>query len=435
MNILDVIIVGAGACGLVAARELARAGKKVLVLEARNRLGGRIFTADIGSFTKPVEAGAEFVHGDLPLTQALLTEAGIQCHPLAGKTYQVKSGVLEEAEEFIENFEILMQKLDELEQDLPLAEFLNQYFGEEQYYNLRNSVTRFAEGYDAADIQKVSTFALREEWQTGGAANSYHPVGGYSQLINFLAAAGKKSGVTIQLNMPVQEIRWEEGRVKIISSDGTSYEARLALITVPLGVLQAEPGSPGSIRFVPDLPEKRHAFAQLGFGAVIKVCLEFKTTFWQEPAFTPQHLNQAPDLAFLFSDTHLFTAWWTQLPDQTPLLTAWLAGPPAEKYKDLPDHQLVAEALTALADIFNTSVPVLQEYLKASVVFNWAADPYARGAYAYATVAAGEVREIVTSPEANTLYFAGEGLYVGHAMGTVEAALASGLEAVQHILS
>ena len=200
MNILDVIIVGAGACGLVAARELARAGKKVMVLEARNRLGGRIFTADIGSFTKPVEAGAEFVHGDLPLTEALLTEAGIKCHPLAGKTYQVKGGVLEEAEEFIEDFEILMQKLEELEHDLPLAEFLELYFWEEQYYDLRNSVTRFAEGYDAADIQKVSTFALREEWRAGGAANSYHPVGSYSQLIDFLAATVKNSGVIIQLN-------------------------------------------------------------------------------------------------------------------------------------------------------------------------------------------------------------------------------------------
>ncbi|MDB5260729.1 MAG: FAD-dependent oxidoreductase, partial [Adhaeribacter sp.] len=126
--------------------------------------------------------------------------------------------------------------------------------------------------------------------------------------------------------------------------------------------------------------------------------------------------------------------WWTQLPDETPLLTAWLAGPPAEKYKDLPDHDLIAEALTNLANIFNTTVVVLQEYLKASVVFNWAADPFARGAYAYATVAAAEAQEIVARPIAGTLYFAGEGLYRGHAMGTVEAALASGFDAAQELL-
>ena len=300
---------------------------------------------------------------------------------------------------------------------------------------MRNSVTRFAEGYDAADTHKVSTMAIREEWKAGGAAISYHPQGGYSQLVTFMAAEANAAGVMVRLNMPVQEIRWEPGQVTLITNNGETYVAQQALITVSIGVLQAEPESAGYINFVPELPEKKQALAHMGFGAVIKVCLEFKTAFWQAEAFAAQNTKQAPDLAFLFSDTHLFTAWWTQLPDQTPVLTAWLAGPPAEKYKSLPDEALVTEALTAWADMFNTSVAILQEHLKASVVFNWAADPFARGAYAYATVAASEASAIVAQPVANTLFFAGEGLYKGAEMGTVEAALASGLEAAQEILS
>jgi monoamine oxidase len=434
MSNLDVIIIGAGACGLMAARELGKSGRKVLVLEARNRLGGRIYTSRINSFSGPVEAGAEFVHGDLPLTQTLLADAGITCALMTGKSYEYKNGTLQESGEFIDDFPLLLAKLDQLEEDLPLADFLDEYLGEEEYRELRNTVIRFAEGYDAADTLKVSTLALREEWKSGGAATSYHPQGGYSQLIDYLAAESKANGTVIQLNAPVQKIRWASGQVTVITSQGTSYIAPQVLVTVPLGVLQSAPGSPGSIGFVPELPEKSHAFAQMGFGAVIKICLEFETAFWEKAAFAAQNLNQAPDLAFLFSDSHLFTAWWTQLPERTPLLTAWLAGPEALKYKDLPDDALVAEALVSLAGIFNTSVAVLQEHLRASAVFNWAADPFARGAYAYATVAATEAREIAARPIADTLYFAGEGLYAGHAMGTVEAALASGLDAAQHML-
>ncbi|KAA5540313.1 flavin monoamine oxidase family protein [Adhaeribacter rhizoryzae] len=434
MNNLDVIVVGGGACGLMAAQELAKAGKQVLVLEARNRLGGRIYTARLNDFSIPVEAGAEFIHGDLPLTQNLLNSAGVTYALMKGTSYEVKHGDLHESGEFIEDFEVLLEKLETLTEDLPLAAFLDRYFSEEKYQDLRNSVTRFAEGYDAADTQKVSTLAIREEWKAGGAAISYHPHGGYSQLIDFLATEVKAAGVTVELNTPVREIRWEPGKVKLVTSSGETYVAQQALITVSIGVLQAQPESAGYINFVPELPEKKQALAQMGFGAVIKVCLEFKTAFWQDEAFSAQNTKQAPDLAFLFSDTHLFTAWWTQLPDQTPLLTAWLAGPPAEKYKNLPDEALITEALTAVADMFNTSVAILLEHLKASVVFNWAADPFARGAYAYATVAASEAGAIVAQPVANTLFFAGEGLYKGPEMGTVEAALASGLATAKEIL-
>jgi phytoene dehydrogenase-like protein len=160
----DIIIIGAGACGLTAARELVMAGKKVCVLEARNRLGGRIYTYEGSGFSKPVEAGAEFIHGDLPFTQSLLKEAGISSYSMTGINYQVKNGQLLASENFFEDFPALQEKLTALEEDIPLSGFLDKYLFEEKYKNLCNTIIRFAEGYDAADINKVSTFALRDEW-------------------------------------------------------------------------------------------------------------------------------------------------------------------------------------------------------------------------------------------------------------------------------
>ncbi|MDB5264122.1 MAG: FAD-dependent oxidoreductase, partial [Adhaeribacter sp.] len=301
MKSLDVIIIGAGACGLMAARELGKAGKKVLVLEARNRLGGRIFTTSIPSFSVPVEAGAEFVHGNLPLTQKLLAEANIACSLMTGKSYEVKNGDLHESGEFIQDFPLLLEKLEALQHDLPLIDFLDKYLGEKRYQELRRTVIRFAEGYDAADTRKVSTLALREEWKSGGAEISYHPQGGYSQLIDFLAAEVRKTGVNMALNTPVQEIRWEPGQVTLITSQGTTYVCPKVLVTVPIGVLQSKPDSPGYIRFAPELPEKQQALSQMGFGAVIKICFEFKVAFWEDAALAGKNLNQAPELTFLFS--------------------------------------------------------------------------------------------------------------------------------------
>ncbi|MDQ3290975.1 MAG: FAD-dependent oxidoreductase, partial [Bacteroidota bacterium] len=199
----------------MAARDLAKAGKNVIVLEARARLGGRIFTQNHPDFSLPIEAGAEFIHGDLPLTQALLQQAGVSLYLLEGRNYQVLNGVLQESESFIEDFEILIDRLNQLEQDLPFAEFLDQYLPEDQYANLRQGVIRFAEGYDAADIRKASSFALREEWQTDAAANSYHPVGGYHQIIELLANEFKDNGGTIVTSSTVKEIQWQPGRVQV----------------------------------------------------------------------------------------------------------------------------------------------------------------------------------------------------------------------------
>ncbi|QNF33015.1 FAD-dependent oxidoreductase [Adhaeribacter swui] len=430
----DVLIIGAGAAGLMAARELTQQGLKVTILEARHRLGGRIFTQQENNFSVPVEAGAEFVHGDLPLTQVLFQEAQVSLHLLAGKNYQILDGILKESEEFIEHFDELLARLNELEEDMPFAEFLKKYLSGDEFAELRQGVTRFAEGYDAADINRTSSLALRDEWQTDGAANSYHPTGGYHQIIDLLAHQVQANGGTIVTTTPVKEINWQPKQVQVTCTTGKTYQAPKVLITVPLGVLQAEPTAEGSIQFTPALPQRQQALATLGFGPVIKIVLEFKSAFWEENETNAAVTQKMPELAFLFTDASAIAAWWTQLPNPAPVLTGWIAGSEAEIRRNATPTELLSEALTTLALLFDTSVAYLREQLVAQQVFNWAADPFARGAYAYATVGGTTARQILNIPEANTLYFAGEALYEGTAIGTVEAALASGKKAAEQII-
>ena len=154
----------------------------------------------------------------------------------------------------------------------------------------------------------------------------------------------------------------------------------------------------------------------MGFGSVIKVVLEFTTPFWQA---------QLPELEFLLSDAPVPT-WWGQLTGARPLLTGWLAGPPAERLRDAPASMVLEQALASLSYLLAVPPAELAAQLCASYVGNWSAEPYACGAYSYPTVGAEAARATLAAPVADTLFFAGEALYQGAEGGTVEAALTSG---------
>ena len=429
MTTLDVLIIGAGAAGLMAARELAKAGKKVTILEARDRIGGRIHTLEGAGFSVPVEAGAEFVHGDLPLTLQLLKESGIPYRAIEGETWRVEQGaVLNES--FPDDWSALIARLKKLKRDVSVAAFLDQQFGDDRYASLRNSVRRYVEGYDAADPGRASALALLEEW-TSKDDHQYRLPGGYGKLMDFLREEGKAAGCLLHASTVVEEIRWEPGRVEVVTQR-QRFVARRALVTVPLGVLRSETGSRGHLCFTPALPEKRAAAQAIGFGAVIKILLEFRVAFWEDEAFQEPR-RRMPGLGFLLSDAPV-PVWWTQRPERTAVLTGWLAGPGAE-IRTTDEDELMEKALDSLAALFCVRKATLQNTLRAGKVINWAADPFARGAYAYATVETREARKVLSQPVGDTLFFAGEALYEGPAGGTVEAALVSGRDAAGVIAS
>jgi monoamine oxidase len=423
--LVDVLIIGAGAAGLLAARQITAAGQQVVLLEAHDHIGGRAHTLTPPGFTRPIEAGAEFIHGDAPLTRSLLQEAGIAWQDTTGETFQVKNGEIQDDEAFFAYLPLLLERLQVLDHDLPLADFLTQEFPGAEHAPLRAMATQFAEGYDAADPRLASAWALRDEWAADGVDNSPRPVGGYGPLLHWLAGQAQAAGAKVHLNTAVREIRWQPGHAEIVTASGPTYHARQVLCTVPLGVWQLTAQHPDYLRFTPDLPTHRAAANQLGFGAVIKILLEFRENFWQA---------RLPEMEFLLSDAPLPT-WWTQLPDTRPLLTGWLAGPAAHRMQDASTETILQQALASLSELLATPLETLQAQLRASYVRNWGAEQYAYGAYSYATVGSQAARAALATPVADTLFFAGEGLYHGIDSGTVEAALASGQAAAQTLLS
>jgi monoamine oxidase len=430
MNKADVIIIGAGVAGLAAGRELAKAGKKVILLEARNRIGGRINTLNVPGFSTPLEAGAEFIHGQMPVTQLLLKEAGISYYPSEGNYYSIRNGKFQQSDSLGETFSVIFKKAGSLKQDLPFGKFLDQFLNEDKYKSIRETAKGLAEGYDVADIQRVSTFALLEEWKDFSQSESYRIKGGHIKLAEFLSEEIKKHSGEIFLSTVVKEVRWKQDNVEVIDSNSKNFSAQKILITVPLGVLQLNPNEEAHINFSPLLPEKLKAAKSIGYGTATKVFLEFKNAFWE---LSENQMRTMSNLGFLITDTP-FTAWWTQLPDTTPLLTGWLAGPNAERNKNKSEDEIISVALDALCYIFNTNKSFLLKNLRAGKVVNWQKDPFSLGAYSFATIESTKAKKVLTHPVEETIFFAGEALSEGIAMGTLEEAFANGITTAKKLL-
>ena len=426
MEKTEIIIIGAGATGLMAAYQLSRSGKKVAVIEARDRIGGRIHTLNNSSFSSEVELGAEFIHGNLPLTLQLLQEAGINYYPAAGEMWQASNGKLSRRSWDMPGWEDLMTALFELKEDISIAAFLENNFGASQYAQLRASVIGFIAGYDTADPARASTFALRSEWQQDDEEDQYRISGGYRQMIAYLERQCKANGVEFLLNTPAKHIDWINAGVKVTVQSGDLFLSDRVVIAVPLGVLKAEKGQSASLLFEPPIAEYQKAIQQMGFGGIIKLLLEFKTPFWEN--------GDAEKIGFILSDEAIPT-WWTQYPVASNILTGWLGGLPAEAKKELNELELLELALQSLANIFNRNLNELRDALIAFKAVNWTTDPFTLGSYAYDTVESIDARNVLRQAIAGKIFFAGEYLYEGPAMGTVEAALFSGNAVAEQIIN
>ncbi len=419
MENTDILIVGAGAAGLMAAYTLSKAGKKVIVLEARDRVGGRIHTLNDELFFKHAELGAEFVHGNLPVTMQLLHEAGIEYISTQGEMWQYRDGKLAKNSWDMPGWNTMMQKLNKLKKDITIGEFLDQNFGEDQYAALRKSVTRFISGYDTADPYKASAFALREEWQGEDDDAQYRLVGGYVKLAEYLAGECRLNGVNFYLNSLVKHIDHDSNAVKVTLANDSTFEAGKVIVALPLGVLQS-----GAIAFQPEIGDHDKALKQMGFGAIVKLLLEFKDAFWEN--------EDRAHMSFFMSDEEIPT-WWTQYPTHSTVLTGWLGGLPAEKKKHMTDEEFMLAGVRSLAAIFNKKEEELKDNLVAWKVANWTTDPLTLGSYVYDTIESHAARKILSRPIDDTIYFTGEYIYEGPVMGTVEAALTSGLEVTKKI--
>jgi len=219
-----IVVIGAGAAGLMAARELGLAGKKVTVLEARDRCGGRIHQFPGAEFGYPAEGGAEFVHGEAPVTHGLLREAGLSLLPIEGTQWTVEDGKFSREESEDPREAELHKTLQELKDDLTVAEFLRRHFAGTKYDRLRHCIERMVEGYDAADPERASTLALRDEWMDGGRSTQARIAGGYGALVEFLTAECCNHGVAIHLGAAVSAIEASNGRGVVRCANGDAHE-------------------------------------------------------------------------------------------------------------------------------------------------------------------------------------------------------------------
>jgi monoamine oxidase len=426
MESLDIIVIGAGASGLIAARELSKAGWKVTIVEARDRIGGRIQTYLDAEFTSPTELGAEFIHGDLKETTKLLKEYKIEYSPAKGQIWQVRKGELEKNKDFVpEHHRLLEMKLKAMKRDMPVKKFLDVHFKGPEFHLLQQGVIGFVEGYESAEVERFSTLAFREDWLKAEEWEQYRIDGGYGKLIDALANDCRKNGCEFHLSSVVKKIIWKKNFVEVICEKGKRFTASKAVVAVPLGILQQE-----RIVFLPALAGKIKSVKELGYGEVIKILLLFKSKFWEEKKLQERVGENLDKLFFLFSHAPVPT-WWTQYPSSTPLLSGWLSGSGAKKMKRLSDKEILEEAIRSLSLIFEISRKSLKENLQSWKVVNWSKDEFTRGSYSYATVNAKKNIERSASPEKNTLFFAGE--HLSEPAGTVEGALISGFKAAEKI--
>jgi monoamine oxidase len=415
-----IVVIGAGAAGVMAARELGRAGRKVTVLEARDRCGGRIHPLPAAEFGYPAEGGAEFVHGEAPVTHGLLREAGLSLLPIQGTQWTVEDGKFSREESQDPHEAELHKALQELTDDLTVAEFLRRRFAGPEYNRIRHSIERMVEGYDAADPQRASILALREEWMDGGRNTQARMIGGYGALVEFLTAECRNHGVAIRLGSAVSAIEASNERGVVRCANGDAHECDALVLTVPLPLLK---------KIVLPLADRERAAAaaHIGFGNVIKILLRFETRWWVD-----KRMDLA-DLTFLLSDARI-PVWWTQHPADLPVLTGWFGGPKTEAMANLSEHELIEAGLASLAEIFGCDPKELMRNLVAARAINWAHDPLAGGAYSYATPETRAAQAVLLRSDGGAVFFSGEALYRGRDIGTVEAALASGLETARIIL-
>ena len=412
----SIVIVGAGAAGLIAANKLS-ATFNITVLEARDRIGGRINTLTIQD--QIIEGGAEFIHGNLPVTLQLLKDAQIKYVAVKGEMYRKKNGGFVIQNEIVNDWDGLLQKMKSVKRDMSLHQFLQKYYSDSINYSLRKQVIAYAEGFDLADMDDVSVKYLLKEW-SGEDEINYRITTGYASLTNYLYQQALNKGCTFLTDKIVKKVNWNQNYITALTADGQKYEANKILITTPLKMI-SNANTAAAITFNPLINIYTKAAKDIGIGSVIKIIVKFKEIFWQT------------DAGFILSDAPYFSTWWTQLPDTTPILTGWMGGKNAGDAANYKQEDLKIMAIESLSSIFNITPAIIKKNIVFIELFNWDKIMISPGAYSFDTLTTENARVILTTPIFKTIFFAGEALYNGDHPGTVEAALVSGLHAVQQI--
>jgi monoamine oxidase len=431
-----VVVVGAGAAGLAAARALHDAGIDVEVLEARDRIGGRVLTVSDPDTARPIELGAEFIHGEAPALQQLLDEAALTSVDVCGTRWHGTRSRLRRLTGFWERLDRGMQLLDsDSRADRSFDEVFRTRPGGRRLARERTLVRQYVEGFHAADPRLISAQALADGGSPGDDIRERRlarVVDGYDRAIAWLA---KPLASRIRLSSAVTAVHWKPRRVAVHVGRRTRITARAAIITVPLGVLQAESTRRGAIVFEPELRAKAHALEHLAMGAVVRVVLRLSDRFWTGEAFARTHATEGIErMSFLHTADPDFPTWWTTYPLTSRLIVGWCGGPHARTLAAQPSQAIADRAADALARQCRVPRRRMRSMVETVWMHDWVHDPFARGAYSYQKVGGADAPSALARPLRGTLFFAGEATDTEGATGTVHGAIASGRRAANHVV-
>jgi len=450
-RITEVVVIGAGVAGLACAQALCQAGVRVRILEARNRIGGRVWTVHPSLINAPVELGAEFIHGLPREVWQIVERANLQTRELTGNRWRLEQARLAPASGSWDLIDNIFSRIDESTPDQSFREFLEQACGDVPRQT-RIEAAAYVESFHACDASRISAHALAR-WHRSDQELQGHRGFRFSKgcegLVRALVAASKPDLLTVRLNTVVTEIAWKPGAVEVTTQSPErspeqspeqsperqqhdSIRADAAVITLPLGVLQAPLGTGGAVCFRPELTEKATALKQLEMGTAIRLVLCFRQCFWTDPNLVPTPM---PDMSFLSAPGELFPTWWSSVSAKTAMLTGWSGGARAEQLSGRGNAAIVERGLEVLRHVFGVPLESLRNLLQESFVHDWQSDPYCRGAYSYPLAGGKEAGRRLGAPVGNTLFFAGEATDCSGNNGTLHGAIASGQRAATELLS
>ena len=420
----DVLILGAGAAGLAAARTLTHAGLDVLVIEARERVGGRVLTLHDPATPVPVELGAEFLHGEASDTRMAARDFLLPLHELEDERFVAMRRRLKKVSDYNGRIARALGAVFTRARRGKDVAFADAAVRSRLGSSERELVTSYVENFLAAPASAISLHALAR----GGAegpGRSMRIATGYGRLLSSLAADVSRS---LRLSMTATHLRWSRGDVRVtavgLTGQTRELRGRSAIIAVPLGVLRAPAGTPGHVEFEPGLGTAHAgALERMSMGHVVKIILRFREAFWRR--------GDRARAAFFHATGGPFPTFWTTMPVHAPVIVAWAGGPAADALVGLDDRRLAEVAIDALADLVGEKRARAQELVEACFFHDWQTDPFARGAYAHVLVDGSAAPKRLARSIEGTLFFAGEHTVEAPGIGTVDGALASGKRAAR----
>jgi len=435
----DVLIIGAGVAGLAAAGKLSRGGVRVLLLEARDRVGGRVLTLHPAGFETAVELGAEFVHGRPAETFDLIKSEGLRAVKIEGQPFCSNEHAIGTCDFWsrIEKVLDAMKKRASPQQSFDA--FVRQLKDPEISDEDQSAASMYVRGFHAAHPEEISVQSLIEgmkaEEEIDGDDQFRLPQG-YDRLVDVLARRLNSERARVLLNAVVTRVRWKPGSVVVDVAQEhdpkVTISARRLLSTLPLGLLKPQVGEPSPVVFDPPLTQKSEPLSRLRVGHVIRVTMTFRKPFWADMKAEGKSLAK---MTFLFSQNPDFPTWWTFAPVEVPMLTGWAPADAAERLSSLGGDEICERAFISLSHVFHLPVERCREELLHAYTHNWQNDPYSQGAYSYVAKGGSDTQRELATPIDNTLFFAGEATnFAGH-HGTVHGAIASGYRAVNEILA